>query len=369
MYLCMSAYAAMMISKKHIFFIFTVLCLPLCVSAQLVFTPDAWDFGRIEESGGRVSHTFTGVNRGERPVVILDVVTSCGCTVPEFSRKPVLPGDSTRVTVTFDPMNRPGIFSKELGVYSSERRRIASLSVSGSVIPREKSVEELYPFEAGGGVRLDATLCAFTYVYQGAQKQMSIGCLNTSDRIVQLELLPGESSGALRAVCPRSLAPGERGEINFIYTLPAAKPRYGTLRDVLALRIDGRESDLALVVHGIGVDNPAGIKKTAAPKADLSELTVKFGSVKHGAPCQRRSVTLSNTGAGELIVRAVESRGRVGVSLAEGQRIAPGGSCRVGLTLDPSRQEYGLLTDHILLVTNDPARPMRRLRVTAIIED
>lgn len=224
MYLCMSAYAAMMISKKHIFFIFTVLCLPLCVSAQLVFTPDAWDFGRIEESGGRVSHTFTGVNRGERPVVILDVVTSCGCTVPEFSRKPVLPGDSTRVTVTFDPMNRPGIFSKELGVYSSERRRIASLSVSGSVIPREKSVEELYPFEAGGGVRLDATLCAFTYVYQGAQKQMSIGCLNTSDRTVQFELLPGSPAVRSGPSAPAAWRPASAARSILSILFPPQNP-------------------------------------------------------------------------------------------------------------------------------------------------
>lgn len=39
------------------------------------------------------------------------------------------------------------------------------------------------------------------------------------------------------------------------------------------------------------------------------------------------------------------------------------------LVLDPSVQEYGLLTDHLLLVTNDPVRPMRRVRLTAIIED
>ena len=369
MYLCIFAYGMTMASKKHIALIFCMLCFALSARAQLVFSPAAWDFGPIEESGGRVSHVFTGVNRGERPVVILDVVTSCGCTVPEFSRKPVLPGDSTRITVTFDPMNRPGVFDKDLGVYSSERRKIATLSISGSVAPREKSVDELYPFDIGGGVRLDATLCAFTYVYQGSRKQMSVGCLNTSDRTVRLELVPEEASGLLRATAPRNLAPGERGEINFIYEIPSEAPRYGTLRDVFAVRVDGRRSETVLVVHGIGVDNPAVVKKTAAPQARLSELTVKFGSVKHAAPCQRKSFTLSNTGAGELVVRAVESRGRIGIALAAGRRIAPGGSCVVELSLDPSQQEYGLLTDHILLITNDPERPMRRVRVTAIIED
>ena len=100
--------------KKFIILIFcTLRALAAPAQEALVFTPDAWDFGTIREEQGRVSHTFTGENRSERPVVILDVVTSCGCTVPQFSRKPVLPGEKTQITVTFDPANRPGTFSKE----------------------------------------------------------------------------------------------------------------------------------------------------------------------------------------------------------------------------------------------------------------
>jgi len=365
----MSALATMMTPKKHKALVLCALCFACSARAQLTFPVSEWDFGRIEESGGRVSHTFTGINRGERPVVILDVVTSCGCTVPRFSRQPVLPGDSTRITVTFDPMNRPGIFAKELGVYSSERKKIATLVLSGSVVPRQKSVEELYPFEVGGGLRLDGTLCAFTYIYQGKTKQMSVGYVNTSGRTLRLELRPETSSGLLRVLCPAQVAPGERGEINFIYAIPADSPRYGTLRDAFAVLVDGKRSETVLVAHAIGADDPAGIGKSAAPAAQVSDLIVKFGAVKRSAPVQRRSFTLSNTGAGELVVRAVENRGRVGVSLSAGVRLAPGESRSVELTLDPSAQEYGVLTDHLILVTNDPVRPMRRVRVTAIIED
>ena len=131
-----------MIPNRVIFLILLTLC-ALTASAQehLSFRPDTWDFGTIREEQGRVSHTFTGENRSERPVVILDVVTSCGCTVPQFSRKPVLPGEKTQITVTFDPANRPGTFSKELGIYSSERRRIATLTVRGNVTPRPRSMD------------------------------------------------------------------------------------------------------------------------------------------------------------------------------------------------------------------------------------
>lgn len=157
-----------MIPNRVIFLILLTLC-ALTASAQehLSFRPDTWDFGTIRETDGRVSHTFTGVNRGDSPLVILDVVTTCGCTVPDFSKKPILPGEKTQITVTYDPANRPGSFTKELWVYSSEKRKIATLTVQGSVIPRQKTVEELYPVDAGGGLRLASTLNAFSYIYPG----------------------------------------------------------------------------------------------------------------------------------------------------------------------------------------------------------
>ena len=355
--------------KKHISLIIMLLCCGSVARAQLAFVPAEWDFGSVRESGGPVSHTFTGVNRGQEPVVVVDVVSSCGCTVPQFSRRPILPGDSTRITVTYDPMNRPGVFSRSLGVYSSERKKIASLTVSGSVVPREKSIGELYPVDAGGGLRLEGTLCAFTYIYQGRQKQMAIGYANTSDRPVRLELRPRSASGLLEVDYPRTIAPGERGEINFRYVIPAGAARYGTLRDALTVCVDGRAGATTLVAHGVGCDDPAAVDKKKAPQAELSDLIVKFGSVKRSGPVQRRSFTLSNTGRGDLIVRAVEHGGRFGVALAPGTKIAPGGSRSVELTLDPSAQEFGVLADHLVLVTNDPARPMRRVRMTAIIQD
>ena len=111
-----------------------------------------------------MSHTFTGENRGNTPVVILDVVTTCGCTVPQFTKRPIRPGEKTTVKVTFDPANRPGAFTKELGVYSSERKKVATLTIRGNVTPRMKSTEELYPVDAGGGLRLSTTLNAFSYI-------------------------------------------------------------------------------------------------------------------------------------------------------------------------------------------------------------
>ena len=337
--------------------------------ARLVFEPDTWDFGTIRESDGRVSHTFTGVNRGDKPLVILDVVTSCGCTVPEFSRQPVTPGGKTQITVTYDPMNRPGTFTKELWVYSNERKKVAPITVQGNVTPREKSLEELYPVDAGGGLRLSTTLSAFSYIYQGRQVQGSIGYANASDRTVRLSLRPQDESGLLQVDAPQRIAPGQRGEINLSYLIPAGTPRYGTLRDALEVAVDGRSNGTTIVAHGSGVAARPAEAAHPRPRAEFSENILKFGPVKHTGPRRKLSFTLSNTGDAPLIVRAVEGEGHIATTLAPGRTIAPGDSFRAEVLLDPATQDFGVLTEHLMVVTNDPVRPMRRLRITAIIEE
>lgn len=354
--------------KRIISFIIATLCAATgFAQTDLEFSPSVWDFGEIREENGRVSHTFTGENRTDKPLVILDVVASCGCTVPQFSRKPIAPGDRTQITVTFDPADRPGIFTKKLGVYSSDRRKIAELTIRGRVEPRPRSIEELYPVATLGGLRLNTTLCAFSYLYPGREVHSAVEFVNTGDRPLQLELRPRIRSGLLRVNCPQTIAPGQQGSIDLGYLIPEQAPRYGTIRDALEIFVDGRSDRTTIAAHGIGIDPPSGAKDRA-PKAVISENMLKFGAVKRSAPIRRLSFGLENTGGGDLIIRAVECGEGIGSTLRPGIRIRPGESFEAQITLDPSKRDYGLMTDHVVVITNDPERPMRRLRITARIE-
>lgn len=96
--------------KKNLF---TALFASLCVAAQgqsLRVTPDVIQMGEIAlKSKNRVG--LTCVNVSDRPVVIRDIQTDCTCTKPSWSKSPVMPGDSVRVTVTLTPTDR-GAFYK-----------------------------------------------------------------------------------------------------------------------------------------------------------------------------------------------------------------------------------------------------------------
>ena len=97
-----------------------------------------------------------------------------------------------------------GRFSKELAVYASDKRKIATLTIGGTVIPRPKSIEELYPVDAGGGVRLSTTLSSFSYLYVGKEVHAAVEYVNTSKHAVEFRLRPKETSGCLRIGAPNA---------------------------------------------------------------------------------------------------------------------------------------------------------------------
>lgn len=85
------------------------------------------DFAWQEEQQG----TFRLKNTGEKPLVIQDVVTSCGCLMVDYSQEPVLPGKEAVLRVTYKADN-PGYFNKVMMVYCNAENSPIKLRVSGN---------------------------------------------------------------------------------------------------------------------------------------------------------------------------------------------------------------------------------------------
>ena len=93
------------------------------------------DYGEIaEDSDG--SWTFTFSNIGEEAFVINRVRSTCGCTVPEWPREPVEPGQTGAIKVVYNTA-QTGTFLKSLFVYSTAANSPVKLQVKGKVIPTE----------------------------------------------------------------------------------------------------------------------------------------------------------------------------------------------------------------------------------------
>lgn len=99
--------------------------------AKVSFKTDTHDFGEIPQ-GKPVSVEFAFTNDGNESFVISDVVTSCGCTAPDYPKAPIAAGASSKITVTYNAANK-GAFSKTINVKSNDLETAKILTIKGTV--------------------------------------------------------------------------------------------------------------------------------------------------------------------------------------------------------------------------------------------
>lgn len=338
-------------------------------SSPFDFAVSEWSFGDIREENGAVSHTFEFVNRGATPAAIDRVVTSCGCTTPEYPRTPIAPGGKGSIVVTFDPTGMPGDFSKSVGVMSGGGKHRDLLIIEGRVIPRPKTIEEQFPVDLGGGVRVDNTLLAFRLIPQGGSSAMAVAYINTSDRAVSLTLQPepDRQSGLLDVFAPETICAGCRGNITLTYDL-SGKIAYGQIHDVVRPVIDGTPSTKTIYTTMTGIDDFAGVDTSLAPKFTLNGSFHDFGEVRGRTVPYVYRLTATNDGPSPLHIRSVQEKPGTRITLRAGMTIAPGASLPFEIVFYSSRYEPGTVRESIGLVVDDPTRPTREIRISAIIK-
>ncbi len=100
--------------------------------AEINFKQETINYGQVEKgSDGTRSFEFT--NGGNEALVITDVKSSCGCTVPEKPDGPIAPGASGVIKVKYDT-NRVGKIRKTITVYSNATEPIKALKINGEVM-------------------------------------------------------------------------------------------------------------------------------------------------------------------------------------------------------------------------------------------
>jgi hypothetical protein len=85
------------------------------LASALTFEEKVHNFGDITE-GEKVEYSFKFTNTGNSPVVIEDAISSCGCTVPEWPKSPIKPGESGFMKVIFDSHGKSGYTEKEISI-------------------------------------------------------------------------------------------------------------------------------------------------------------------------------------------------------------------------------------------------------------
>lgn len=103
---------------------------------RIAFKNTEHDFGRVIE-GEKITYAFKFTNSGSGNLVITNVSSSCGCTVPEFTKDPVKPGENGNIKVTFDSKNRRGFQNKTVTVVTNTQPNTKVLRIKAQVIEPE----------------------------------------------------------------------------------------------------------------------------------------------------------------------------------------------------------------------------------------
>lgn len=103
-------------------------------SPEIVFNKTVHDFGKVVQYAPAWCE-FRFYNKGKSPLIISDISASCGCTVPSWSKAPVMPSDSGIVQVNY-ATSETGTIDKVVDVFSNATKKSVSLKLIGKVIEK-----------------------------------------------------------------------------------------------------------------------------------------------------------------------------------------------------------------------------------------
>jgi hypothetical protein len=95
-----------------------------------------YDFGKIKE-GEMVEYSYRFKNTGKAPLVIVEALASCGCTVPEKPEKPIPSGEIGYLKVKFNSDKKPGEAHKTITITSNAEPEFPTLLLKGTVIGKD----------------------------------------------------------------------------------------------------------------------------------------------------------------------------------------------------------------------------------------
>ena len=351
--------------RMNIWMLSALLALP--ASAQKITTQhEVVDCGQVVFSKP-VTAEFVLKNDGRKPLVINNVLKSCGCTEVDYPKTSIAAGESFVIKAVYDA-KQMGTFTKQVCLYTNADEEPFILSMRGKVVGSVVDFAGSYD-EMLGAIKSDAQEVEFDDVNRGDRPVLRIHIFNPTDEV--LEPVVMHLPDYLHAfVSPSKVAPRHSAEISFV--LDSKKLRDLGLNQT-SVYLGERPGDKVapekeIVVSAVllpGFENMTPAKKALAPKIEMSATDLNLGRF-NGKKKLKGEILITNKGKSELDIRSMQMF-TMGLQVnLKKSKIQPGETVKMKVTavaadLKKSRVRH----PRILMITNDPdhAKVMVKINV------
>ena len=334
--------------------------------AVLVWDKTVHDFGDLSVSDGPQTCTFTVTNKGQEPVAIYEVVSSCGCTDVKWTRELLQPGQSGTISATYKNNDGALPFDKTLTVYLSGVKRPVILRLRGVVHEKKKSLSELFGAQKLGDLGLKTLHYKTGTLRQGLTASETATVANLGSKALEVgfaDVTPGLSL----QVSPNPIPAGSTATLTF--TVTAQPEEYG--RNVYTARplLNGRKADALLDVTAWTQENFSSWterERSDAAVPVFENSTVNFGTAQAG---DKLEFTFNCTNRGKQPLRFYKADPELPALAVPDPLpvISPEEKGSIRVTLDTSSLEKGETVLMLSLTTNSPLRPLVNLFVAGQI--
>jgi hypothetical protein len=340
------------------------------LAKPIQFREETYEFGSIAEDGGPVLHEFLFTNNSGRAVKVLSVQASCGCTTPSWSKEPIAPGKTGFVQASYNPKGRPGYFNKSLTVTTDLDPTPIILQIKGQVQVQGNAVSSTEFQVVNGGWKLKTNSFNLGKVFlQDESATRDFPFVNAGQKAITWSGKYVGPKYIVVDVTPKTLQPGERGNVKVTYNGKLRKA-YGFQSDnVEILTDDELNPGKSFSVYATLEDNFTNLKPEdyqKAPQLKLQNTSFDMGRIRPNQAAVQE-VPFTNTGKKELEIRALQGNCACITASSARNSLKPGESATLHVEFNPGDRK-GNHTKAVTLYSNDPQNPVQRVTFTAYIE-
>lgn len=324
--------------------------------AVATFDVNEYDYGIIPynkpaEADIRITNT------GNKPLIINDVYTSCGCTVAEWDSSSIKPGESSIIKVVYDA-KMMGHFFKEISVYCNSEPYLYTISLVGEVSNTKMDYTKTHQFKMGD-LLLNTDEILFDDVEMGKTYTKKISIVNMGDEPYTpiLMLLPSYLSVKAE---PEVLKHRQQGTLTVTLDGSKLKDIGLTQTSVYLSRYLGDKicDETNISVSAFVIPNVSDIPEDEllnAPQFFISATNWE-PEMTHRKKKYSKTFEISNTGKRPLSIERLQVSNRaLSVSL-KSKTIKPGEDTKLKVTVNTKHVKRHR-TFRVYIITNDPKHP------------